>query len=89
MPTFSIFISDGLDYFGGQNLVFFLASIGSRRQCISVTVFLDFVYENTETFEIDLGLHVSTSGVILYPDVSQVTILDTDGKSSTHDMHDT
>ena len=72
-------------------MVFFPASPGSpniRRQYIMVPVFPDFVYESTETLKVDLALDPSTSGFILNPDVSEVAILDNDGKSSNPDMHD-
>ncbi len=78
------FVSDFADYFGGLNFVIFSPTFGSpfpRRDCLFLTIFRDSIYENAETFEIDLNLDIYTSGVILDPDVISVTILDVNGKS--------
>ena len=72
--------------------MFFQASTGSlnlRKKCISVTVIHDFMYEKgAEIFDVVLGIDINTSGVIINPNVTQVTIMDSDGKSSLFDVSD-
>ena len=73
-----------MDFSGGLNFIFFAMSTGSdddRRMCTSIMISQDLVFENAETFEIDLDLDIDTSGVILDPNVTEVTILDIDSKN--------
>ena len=81
-----MFQVDDDDFFEDfTQLVIFEPSAASndvRRQCFGIFILDDDVYEGTETFEINLILDLSTSGVIIDPPVTEVTILDDDGKYS-------
>ena len=52
-----------------------------RRMCTMILIFPDNIYENSESFEADLALDVSTTGVTIDPGVIEVVILDDDGKN--------
>ena len=66
--------------------ILFEPSIGSeefpRRQCITTQFFRDNTYENTESFTLDLRLDSLTTDVLIDPDMTEVFLLDVDGKKS-------
>ena len=79
-----MFIDSSADYLSiSVAFIFFEPSIGSlfsRRQCITTQFFQDNIYENTESFALDLILDSTTTGVLVDPNVTEVFLLDVDGK---------
>ena len=71
--------------------ILFEPSIGSeefpRRQCIMTQFFPDNTYENTESFILDLRLDALTTAVMVNPDVTEVFLIDVDGKKSHHNSY--
>ena len=64
--------------------VSFSLSTGSRnirRNCFNVFLLDDSVYESTESFTLDLVPEANITGVVVNPDVTEVFILDNDGKN--------
>lgn len=47
-----------------------------RRQCVSISVIPDNIFEPHETFTVVLSRNVLPSYVVLSPDVARVTIFD-------------
>jgi len=54
----------------------------SRRECFDVFITNDMLYENVESFTLILFLDtfVMQSGVIVQPNVTEIFIIDEDGK---------
>ena len=54
-----------------------------RRDCFNVSITDDNFHENTESFDILLELDTFTpqSGVIVDPSITEIFIIDNDGKS--------
>ena len=66
--------------------VSFSPSVGSgniRRRCFNLFLLDDSVYESTESFALDLVPEASTTGVQVNPDITEVFILDNDGKNQS------
>ncbi len=63
--------------------VTFVESSGSqntiRRQCVEITLRPDEIYEDTESFFVDLTLRAGVTGVIIDPPVTKVFILEDEG----------
>ena len=55
----------------------------TRRSCFNVSITDDNFHENTESFEILLELDIFTPqyGVIVNPSITEIFIIDNDGKS--------
>ena len=86
-----LFIEAFADYLPITDIfILFEPSIGSqspRRMCIpreNLQFFPDGIYENTESFTFDLRLDMDTTGVMIDPDMTEVFLLDVDGKKFRH-----
>ena len=58
----------------------FTSDPSTHRQCFEVNIIDDEALEDTERFSLDLGLARGNIPVIVSPDISEVEILDDDGK---------
>ncbi len=56
-------------------------STNLRRECFGITIRDDDIDEDTEFFTVNLALAEGTSGVIIYPNITEIFILDDDGSS--------
>ena len=79
--------SDGADYdeitASNNPLVPFTSDPSTHRQCFNVTIIDDGALEDTENFFLSLSLIEGSSiPVIVSPDISEVEIIDGDGKHS-------
>ncbi len=54
-------------------------STSPRRECFGITIRDDDIDEDTESFTVNLALAEGTSGVIVYPNITEIFILDDDG----------
>ena len=60
----------------------FLPSDGSRERCFNITLVDNTLYEITESFMVDLNvLDASTSDIRIIPNITEISILDDDGKN--------
>lgn len=82
--TVACFIVPHSDFFPslGEYIVFepSTSSETIRRRCFLTKFSPDGVYENTESYAYDLLSDFSTTNVIVDPDVTEVFLMDRDGK---------
>ena len=64
-----------------DGLVTFTESTRLRRKCFNITVLQDMIYENTESLMVNLEHGKGTTRVRIEPSVTEVSILDSNGKS--------
>lgn len=52
----------------------------ARRHCVSIAIMDDQLFEDTETFSLELTLNDSSVGVLISPNFTIVHIFDNDGE---------
>ena len=82
--SYELFLEPFTDFLPiSDELIIFEPSIGSedvRRRCFSTMFFPDRVDDNIRSYAFDLTLDASTSGGRVNPDVTEIFVIDQEGK---------